>query len=75
MVFGSTSVPVKAKENRKSFIIDMLKFFKQHTWQALAVTFGGASTWKAGLSAAPTYNTKHCLVHYTNRNKSLGGFS
>jgi len=45
----------------------MLKFFKQHTWQALAVTFGGASTWKAGLSAAPTYNTKHCLHHYTNR--------
>lgn len=41
----------------------MLKFFKQHTWQALAVTFGGASTWKAGLSAAPTYNTKQCLVH------------
>lgn len=41
----------------------MLKFFKQHTWQALAVTFGGASTWKAGLSAAPTYNTKQRLAH------------
>ncbi len=39
------------------------KFFKQHTWQALEVTFGGASTWKAGLSAAPTYNIKQHLVH------------
>lgn len=28
------------------------------TWQALAVTSGGASTLKAGLSAAPTFSNK-----------------
>lgn len=33
----------------KRFNLDLI------TWQALAVTSGGASTLKAGLSAAPTY--------------------